>query len=323
MKKDWGNIIESLFNKKILLEGNLIKSESASHSENIRETAEVFSDKWSRFNIDSTISDYEKVQKEWYLDLYGFKDENDLRSFLEKKRVILDAGCGLGYKAAWFATLSPGSLVLAMDISGSVYQASEYYRELDNLFFIRGDIADTGLSAGTVDYVNCDQVIHHTENPEQTFAHLAGLLAGGGDFACYVYARKALPRELLDEYFRENNGNYTREQLWELAEQLTTLGKTLSELNISIEVPDIPLLQIRGGNYNIQRFIYWNFLKCFWNDKISFQSNITTNFDWYAPAKAKRYTEKEFRMMVDENNLEIIHWHAEEACYSGRFRKSG
>ena len=46
-------------------------------------------------------------------------------------------------------------------------------------------------------------------------------------------------------------------------EQMTILGKTLSDLNIEIDVPEIPLLSIKGGKYDIQRFIYWNFYKMF------------------------------------------------------------
>jgi hypothetical protein len=161
----------------------------------------------------------------------------------------------------------------------------------------------------------------HTEQPDETFRHLAEITRAGGEFVCYVYAKKALPRELVDDYFRTRTHGVSQEEMWEFAAQLTELGKRLSELNISFEAPDIPLLGIKGGKYDVQRFIYWNFLKCFWNAEWGFEMSKATNFDWYAPSNAKRYSQAEFEAMIAENNLKIAYFHAEEACYSGRFVK--
>ena len=240
---------------------------------------------------------------------------------LQSKKVIFDAGCGLGYKAAWFAKLAPNSVVIAMDFSDAAKIAAKRYKDIPNLYFVQGDIANTKLISGVIDYVSCDQVIMHTEVPENTFAHLTDITSEEGEFACYVYSKKALPRELLDDYFRQNVINFDSEKVWELSRQLTQLGKTLSELKINIDVPDIPLLNIKGGNYDLQRFIYWNFIKCFWRDDWGVEMSDATNFDWYSPSNAKRYSEEEYKKMIDDNNLEIISFHKEEACYSGRFKK--
>jgi len=109
--------------------------------------------------------------------------------------------------------------------------------------------------------------------------------------------------------------------LWEMSSQLTELGKRLSELKITFDSPDIPLLGIKGGEQDLQRFIYWNFLKCFWREDWGKEMSDATNFDWYAPSNAKRYSKEEFKNMIEQNNLEIKHFHEEEACYSGRFEK--
>jgi len=111
----------------------------------------------------------------------------------------------------------------------------------------------------------------------------------------------------------------TRDELWTLSEQLTELGKQLSELNVQIISPEIPLLGIKGGKYDLQRFIYWNFLKCFWNSSLGYETSMITNFDWYSPSNARRFSEKEVHQLVSLNNLEEIYFHTEEACYSGRF----
>ena len=68
-----------------------------------------------------------------------------------------------------------------------------------------------------------------------------------------------MPRELLDDYFRIKCKELSKRELWEMSEQLSELGKKMQNLNIEFEAPDIPLLGIKGGKYDLQRFIYWNF----------------------------------------------------------------
>ena len=107
----------------------------------------------------------------------------------------------------------------------------------------------------------------------------------------------------------------------DLSEQLTVLGKKLSELKIEINFPDIPLLGIKGGRQNLQRFVYWNFLKCFWNEENGFKNSQMINYDWYSPSQAFRYSKEEFKRMLQDNKLSTVFFHQEHACYSGRFTK--
>ena len=51
------------------------------------------------------------------------------------------------------------------------------------------------------------------------------------------------------------------------------------------------------------------------------ETSISTNFDWYAPSNAKRYSLEEFIEMTANANLSKNHIHSEEACHSGRFKK--
>jgi ubiquinone/menaquinone biosynthesis C-methylase UbiE len=285
-----------------------------------QQTNDVFSEKWGKYDQSEQKERLYEFQRAWYLRLYGFESQQALRTFLAPCKVIFDAGCGLGYKAAWFAELAPQALVVGMDFSDAARQAARNYAHLPNLVFIQGDIATTGFSDGGVDYASCDQVIMHTENPEKTLAELARITnRAHGELACYFYAKKALPRELLDDYFRTHCRKLERQELWSLAEQLTELGRRLSALNVQFDAPDIPELGIKGGRYDIQRFIYWNFLKCFWNADLGHDTSVITNFDWYSPSNARRFSEQEVRTLAHANSLTTTFFHAEEACYSGRF----
>lgn len=314
-------MIKNIFINEIEINSNFITLQSDSNAENQKQTNKSFSKKWTEYEKTSEKDKLYALQKEWYLELYGFTNEDDLASFLKTKKFILDAGCGLGYKAEWFAKLSPKSLVIGMDFSDAVCVAAENYKNISNLFFIKGDIAKLPFKDNTIDYVSCDQVLQHTQIPEDTFTELTRVTSINGEFSCYVYAKKAVPRELLDDYFRIKCKDISHEDMMKLSEQLTQLGKTLTDLNIEIDVPNIPLLDIKGGKYDLQRFIYWNFMKCYWNESLGQDTSLYVNYDWYSPSNAKRYSEEEYREMISDNKLEINYFHIEEACFSGRFKK--
>jgi ubiquinone/menaquinone biosynthesis C-methylase UbiE len=316
------NLIQTLFCKDIpLVEGVYIAAEN-SVADNQNNTNEAFTEKWTTLKQDADDNEpWKLAQFQWYLKLYGFTKDRELQEFVKERNLILDAGCGLGYKAAWFAKMNRNALVVAMDYSDSIFLAYERYKNERNMIFVKGDIADTPFESRTFDFINCDQVLHHTENPPLTCQEFNRILKEGGRLNTYVYAKKALPRELLDEHFRVYSKSLNHPEIWKLSEQLTTLGKTLSELNITIDVPDIPALNIKGGKQDLQRFIYWNFIKCFWNEEQGWDSSVSTNFDWYSPSNAFRYSQKEFISMLQDAGFALDYLHSEEACHSGRFIK--
>ena len=299
---------------------NFIFSSPLCAMENQAQTNDAFSTKWSEYEKTEEKESYYEMQRQWYLKLYGFENEADLASYLQSKHIIYDAGCGLGFKAFWFAKLAPQSVVVAMDYSEAAQIGAHLYKEVPNLFFIRGDIAESFFKPGVIDYVSCDQVIMHTENPDKTFAELSKIVSPEGEFACYFYAKKALPRELLDDYFRLHCKSMTHDELQHMSAQIADFGKYLSDLKIELDVPPVDALGIQGGKIDLQRFFYWNFLKCYWNDELGYDTSVMVNYDWYSPSNARRYSEDEVKDLVNTNLMEIVYFHKEEACYSGRFQ---
>ena len=240
---------------------------------------------------------------------------------LRKYEWILDAGCGLGYKTAWLASLAPNSKVIGIDYSDAIYIAHEKFKDkFKNLTFAHGDIAETHLPAHLIGLTICDQVIMHTEDPKKTLCELSRITSKQGQIFCYWYRKKALPRELIDDHFRVKATTLAEEQLWNLSEEVLNLGKMLSELNVQADFPDLPSLGIVGGKMDLQRFIYWNFLKCFWSEELGYAASLNTNFDWYSPVNAKRFSLDEVKADLSSAGLETTFFHEEEACYSGRFQ---
>ena len=309
-----------LFERPLPLVDGVHVAEAGVSESHAAHTASAFSDKWAALEQDSQDSEgWKQFQLRWYLQCYGYESEAGLAAALRGRRRILDAGCGPGHKAAWLARLAPDATVVAMDLSESVLTAARRYADRPNMVFVKGDIAATPFRDGAFDFVNCDHVLHHTEDPPATLREFRRILASGGGLNVYVYARKALPRELLDEHFRGLSKELSRGELWALSEQLATLGKRLSELEAMIDVPAMPALGIAGGRMDLQRFVYWNFIKCFWNPEHGFEGSRLVNFDWYAPETAFRYDRDEFVAMARQAGFEPEFVHSEEACHSGRF----
>ena len=269
-------------------------------------TFDSFSAKWSRVDSEE-VRQRVAAQHRWYVERFGFGDEDGLGAFLAGKRTILEAGTGLGGDAARFARLSDATVV-ALDLSESIVTAQREFGATPNLHFIQADLLRPPLQPECFDFVSADQVVHHTPDAAAAVGSLAGLLRPGGVLAFYVYKRKAPLREYADDYLRERTTLMTVEDCMEMSASMSELGRKLSELDAKITLErGIPLLGIEAGEHDVQRLIYWHFLKCFWNEDFSENLNDLVNFDWYHPPYASRHTEEEVRAWCAALGLAVEH----------------
>jgi SAM-dependent methyltransferase len=171
---------------------------------------------------------------------------------------------------------------------------------------LQADLRDLPFGKGFFDYVYSDQVLHHTKNTETSFKYLTGFLKKNGHISIYVYNKKAPIREFADDYIRAKTTRMSVEECVEFSKDMTELGKSLSLLKKKITIPrDIPLLNIKSGTYDVQRFIYWHFLKCFWAEDGDYERSVGVNFDWYYPKFAFRHTPKEVRQWYMHQGIRI------------------
>jgi hypothetical protein len=160
-------------------------------------------------------------------------------------------------------------------------------------------------------------VLHHTKDTKSSFKILAKLLAKKGLISIYVYKIKGPAREFADNFIRESTVKMTEQQCIDFSKDMALLGKNLSKIKKTITIPrDIPVLQIKAGTYDIQRFIYWNFLKCWWSKEVPFEQSVATNFDWYFPEYAYRHDPKEVKKWFKDSKLKIVHFNEIESGIS-------
>ncbi len=269
-------------------------------------TFDSFSAKWSRVDGDE-VRQRVDAQYRWYVERFGFGDEDGLREFLADRRMVLEAGTGLGGDAARFARLSDAT-VLGLDLSNSIVTAQNEFGAIPNLHYVQADLLRPPLPAGRFDFVSADQVLHHTPDAEAAVRSLARLLTPGGVLAFYVYKRKAPMREFADDYVRDRTTKMSVDECMEFSASMSELGRELSRLDATITlIRGIPVLGIPSGQHDLQRLIYWHFLKCFWNEDFSHNLNDLVNFDWYHPPHASRHTEEEVRGWCDTLGLAVEH----------------
>jgi ubiquinone/menaquinone biosynthesis C-methylase UbiE/uncharacterized protein YbaR (Trm112 family) len=269
-------------------------------------TVDTFTEKWSRVSPEELEQRFAQ-QYDWYVQRFGFGDEPALADFLKGRHTILEAGTGLGGDAARFARLSDAE-VIGLDFSDSVTIAHRHFAGPANLHYVQADLRRPPFHHRQLDFISADQVIHHTPDAHASFNALAGLLGEGASFAVYVYKHKAPLRELIDDWTRERTTNMSVEECMAFSESMTELGRELTHVNAKIRLErSIPLLGIEAGEHDVQRLLYWHFIKCFWSPDFSENLNNLVNFDWYHPAAASRHSPEEVLDWCREASLEVDH----------------
>jgi SAM-dependent methyltransferase len=243
----------------------------------------------------------------WIMQRNGWQNTSELEQFLSSKTRILDAGCGNGRVTALLRTHSDPqcSKVIGLDLT-SYDIARENLRGFSNVEVARHDLTQSLAAFGTFDFIYCQEVLHHTRDPELSFSNLVDSLTKGGVIAIYVYKKKAVIREFVDDYVREKVASLPYEDAIKICRQFTNFGKALSELNVTVDVPPLDILGIPGGRQDIQRLIYNFMFKCFWNKNLSMEENDAINFDWYHPQICFRYEMDEVLDWFKRKNLKVI-----------------
>lgn len=274
-----------------------------------QQTRESFRDKWEQnkaLAFAETLKEGSDIFN-WILTRNGVPGAKEFAGWLGTKKRILDAGCGNGRVTALLQRYAPeSSSLVGIDLTAAPV-AAENLKELPNVEFrekdLLGDLTDLGL----FDLIYCQEVLHHTADPRGAFLNLCKNLTPAGEIAIYVYKLKAPLREYADDYLRDAISTLPYQDAMAEMREITELGRVLSGLGVKVTVPDVKLLGIEAGEYDIQRFIYHFFLKCFWNPDLSKEENVAINYDWYHPQLCTRHTLDEVRSWFAEAGLSTVH----------------
>jgi len=273
-----------------------------------QQTFTSFSDKWEhnpKLAFAETLDESSEIFQ-WILTRNGFQSPADFEAWLSRRTRVLDAGCGNGRITALLRKYAPPSAeILGIDLAPAV--AKDNLAGFDRTRVEAGDLMGDLTGFGTFDLIYCQEVLHHTADPRAAFLNLSGRLTDGGEIAIYVYKRKAPLREYADDYVRSRVSELPYDEAMKAMHGLTELGRALSEVDARVRVPDVPVIGIEAGEYDVQRLLYHFFLKCFWNRSLSFADNAAVNYDWYHPQLSTRHTLTEVEEWISAAGLATVH----------------
>jgi SAM-dependent methyltransferase len=258
-------------------------------------TNKTFSDKWTRFKNYGLEPQHQEFLFGWYCKKLGLATVDDLKAFYGKKKRILECGPGSGFNTKFMAENCPGS-VFALDVSAAAFTTFGNTRQLSNCTVVQADLMHAPFEDNSFDFIIADGVLHHTPNTRAAVEALYRKVTPGGQFFFYVYKQMGAARYFTDQHIRGVFKDLEPEACYQACEGLTELGRELSRLkgNITLE-KHIPVLGIPAGTHDVQRLLYYNFVKCFWNEAFDYETNNMVNFDWYHPHNAWQHSEDEVR----------------------------
>lgn len=197
---------------------------------------------------------------DWQWDRLDNRVEWVLRDWLHPNRpesfagkTVLDAGCGPGQHAAFYARWA--DKVVGVDLN-TVGVARDRSGAPANVEFVDGDIA-TFDDGRRFDVVTSIGVVHHTDDPDKTAAHLRTLLKPGGRLVLWVYSREGngLNRLLLEPAKTLFLRRLPRPALMALAHLATAALYPLVFTLYRLPLPFLPFYEYFG---NFRRFPYSN-----------------------------------------------------------------
>jgi SAM-dependent methyltransferase/uncharacterized protein YbaR (Trm112 family) len=283
----------SEFAKKHSLPESAMASTKQTMGEDQALTNETFSDKWRRFKSYGLVDSHKQFLLDWYCGKFGLPDHDALRSFYRDFDKVLEVGPGSGFNTKFIAENCSGE-VFALDVSDAAFTTYENTEALGNATVVQADVMDPPFADGTFDFAMADGVLHHTPDTRLAVESLYRMVKPGGKMFFYVYKKMGAARQFCDEYIRGKFMPLSPEDCYAACEGITELGHELSKINAKVTLTKgIPELGIPPGEHDVQRLVYYNFMKCFWNDAFDQETNNMVNFDWYHPHNAWQHTEDE------------------------------
>jgi ubiquinone/menaquinone biosynthesis C-methylase UbiE len=145
---------------------------------------------------------------------YGlhYKFTDIIARYADLPKAVLDLGCGFGKSALPIAQKWPEARVEGIDVSEGCLRLAAVEAEehgLDNLTYVRGDVADTGKPDAAYDLVTSTMLLHEldTDAVKEVMREAYRVLAPGGRLVQLDFRA----REPVEAYFLHGHGQRNNE----------------------------------------------------------------------------------------------------------------
>jgi len=271
------------------------------------QTMDGFSYKWERTPNFGKTQEHQRVFLQAYREWFGINTTDDFAKYM-KDKVVLNAGCGCGRNEHFWGKFP--KRIIDLDISRAIDVAKRNWSHDSRFSFVQGDVLKLPFASNTFDVVWSEGVLHHTPSTYEALRSCVRVLKPDGVILFYVYRKKAPLREFADDHIRNAIADLPPDKAWAALEPLTHLAKAFSDLKARVTIPtDVDLLGFKAGTFDVQRFMYYNVMKFYWNDEFTFDENVHINFDWYYPKYCWRHTVDEIRGWLRDFGLTELEMH--------------
>ncbi|MBI5395381.1 MAG: class I SAM-dependent methyltransferase [Verrucomicrobia bacterium] len=199
-------------------------------------------------------------------------------------KAVLECGCGGGQHTSYVAPLA--ARVVAVDLNTADI-ARERNAQFKNVEFVQADIAGMELG-GQFDVVYCIGVIHHTDDPDRTFASIYKHCKPGGKVIIWTYSAEgnALVRFLVEPVRKLFLARLSRRTLAGISRVITALLYPV--VHTIYRLPFLSFLPYYKYFQNFRRLYFErNMLNVF--DKLNApQTRFTTLrkcHEWFSPER--------------------------------------
>jgi arsenite methyltransferase len=225
--------------------------------------------------------------------------------------VVLDVGCGSGVAGrAYFRSVFDRIDYIGADMSSAIEQAKKDFDALGKpVGLVQAELNSLPFPDETFDYVFCPGVLHYTLDMKEAITSLSKLLKKGGRFVSWIYKRQLPIRHVTDEYLRSVISQMDPREAIEAVKPLTELGIALGKIDQELDIPsDIPVLGVKKGKYNLQRFFYYHIMKLFYNPELPFMRHVINNLNAYYPKHVLFLPADEIKSYLTGLDLKIEVW---------------
>lgn len=263
------------------------------------------------WNVDGAYDDESALafQKHLFREMFpGFEERHN-----GEEKIIIDIGCGSGIagRAFFGETAINQNHYVCVDPSDALDRCKAEFNERGlRAKFVRSTIDQ--LPAHHIPQANiifCPGVLHYCPDMREALMQLHEQIQKRGELITWVYKKQPRLRAATDECLREYFSGMPAEEAFERMKPLTKLGIALGELNQTITVPeDIFYLGIKAGTYDLQKFIYYHFIKLFYNADLPFVRHNVNNWNAWYPSPVHFHEPHEIEAMVSESGFTVKHW---------------
>lgn len=228
--------------------------------------------------------------------------------------VIFDVGCGPAVAGIAYFGKVAGRIKAYHCVDESHVALDQASHNLSKRGFkysvYAGDLHALPFADGIADVIFCPGVLHYQDDMRAAIEALSKKLKIGGRIITWIYRQQKPLRRLTDEWLRSVIAPMDENHAQQAMAALTHLGIALGETKAKITLPDIPVLGVTAGTYDLQRFFYYYILKLFYSPRLSFQQHVINNLNAFRPQQVAFLEEGEIMRMFVENGYDLETWNA-------------